>query len=483
MTKAQELELYLREKRDSLVSLIPALHKAKTLYGEITGDVQKRVADGLGLPLSRVAAAATFYSAFNGMDDGGADDRYLEPKKTGFMLEHPTGYKAARKFLNENIDMISLLRAGKVRGRSGSGFPVADKWELTINTPSDVKYIVANGSEGEGDTYKDYLLMVKKPELILEGVLICGLYTGISKGIVYIRAEYDKAYASMTKAIEEAYDAGVLGENALGSGKRFDLEAVLGGGAYVCGEETALLEMLEGRRSEPRLKPPYPGACGLYGKPTIINNVETFAAVASLVLQGAEAFRNMGTSETGGTKLYTVSGAVERPEVYELPHSVTAREVLELAGGQNVKGFQVGGGATGCFGSAAQLDTVMDYGPLRAAGLSLGTGAIRFIGEDESVPKLALRSIAFLKDQSCGICTACRYGLAELTELMQKLIDGEGTAETLAEAKQVCEYVGQNARCAHGQAAPLAFESAVRSFPEEFEALCRKEDEHEYYPL
>ena len=483
MTKQQELELYLHEKRTSIVSLIPALHKAKALYGELTPDVLRIVAEGLGLPLSRVAAAATFYSAFNGMDDGEADDRFLTPQRTGPMLEHPTNYKAARKFLDENLDMIALLQAGKLRGRSGSGFPAADKWELTMNTPGDVKYIVANGSEGEGDTYKDYLLMVKKPEIIIEGVLICGLFTGIAKGVVYIRAEYDKAYASMQKAIEEAYAAGILGENAMGSGRRFDLEAVRGGGAYVCGEETALLEMLEGRRSEPRLKPPYPGTCGLYGKPTIINNVETFAAAAALVLHGAAAFRNAGTLETGGTKLYTVSGAVERPGVYELPHSVTLREVMDLAGGKNVKGFQAGGGATGCFGSAAQLDTVLDYGTMRAAGLSLGTGAIRFIGADESVPKLALKSIAFLKDQSCGVCTACRYGLAELTELLEKLINGEGNEETLSEAKRVCAYVGQNSRCAHGQAAPLAFESAVRAFPAEFEALCRKEDEHEHFAL
>ena len=228
MTKQQELELYLREKKDSIVSLIPALHKAKALYGALTPDVQRLVAVGLGLPLSRVAAAATFYSAFNGMDDGEADDRFLTPQKTGFLLEHPTNYKAARKFLDENIDMLALLQAGNLRGRSGSGFPAADKWELTMNTPGDVKYIVANGSEGEGDTYKDYLLMVKKPEIIIEGVLICGLFTGIAKGVVYIRAEYDRAYDSMQKAIEEAYAAGILGENAMGSGRRFDLEAVLG---------------------------------------------------------------------------------------------------------------------------------------------------------------------------------------------------------------------------------------------------------------
>lgn len=483
MTREQTLTAYLRQTKSEPVSLIPALHKAKALYGDLTPELLGTIAEELELPMSRVAAAATFYSAFNGMDDGTADDRYLKPRVSSWLLEHPTGYPAARKYLENKTDLSSLLRKAGVRGRSGSGYPVADKWELTRVTPADVKYIIANGSEGEGDTYKDYLLMVKKPELIIEGMMICSLYTDIPTGIVYVRAEYEKAYDVVQNAIAEAYRAGVLGENALGSGKRFDLQAVRGGGAYVSGEETALIAMLEGGRSEPRLKPPYPGVCGLFGKPTVINNVETFAAVASLVLHGADTFLQMGTPNAGGTKLYTVSGAVERPGVYELPHSVTARQVLELAGGKAVKGFQIGGGATGCFAAADKLDVVLDYASLREAGLSLGTGAIRFIGEDESVPTLAWKSTAFLKDQSCGVCTSCRFGLADLTALLEQLLHGEGTKETLQKAKQACDYIGQNARCALGQAAPSAFRSALAAFPNEFDALCRKEDLHEYYQL
>ena len=471
MTAEQALYSFIRTQSTRKVSLIPCLQGAQAICGELTPEVLRQVADQLELPLSRVAAAATFYSAFNGMSDGEAEDRFLEPRKTDWLLEHPTGYRAARIFLRDNMDMIALLRAGKVRGKSGSGFPVADKWELTMKTPGEEKFIIANGSEGEGDTFKDYLLLVKKPELVLEGMLICGLYTGISTWILYIREEYKKAYSSVRKAIEEAYAQGVLGDNALGSGKAFHVEAVLGGGAYVSGEETGLLAMLEGDRSEPRMKPPYPGVEGLYGKPTIINNAESFAAAASLVLHGTEEFCRVGTGTAGGTKLYTVSGAVERPGVYELPHNVTARQVLELAGGTQVKGFQIGGGATGCFAREDRLDTVLDYDSLRAAGLSLGTAAIRFIGREESVPTLALRSIAFLKDQSCGLCTACRYGLAELTALLKQLVEGTGTAETLAEADRVCCYIGQTARCALGQAAPFAYRSARSAFPEEFEAL------------
>lgn len=484
MDRYAKLRLFLQEKHGQPISLIPALHKARELFGEITVDVERTIAEGLGLPRSRVEAAVTFFSAFNGMDDGDADDRYLrstaDPSRPAWLMDHPTGYVAARKVMDENIDMIALLRAGKVRGKSGSGFPVADKWELTKNTGSDCKYIICNGSEGEGDTYKDYVLLCKKPELVIEGMVICALTTDIEQGFLYVRAEYEKAYETVNTAIASAYEQGVLGRNILGTGKRFELEAVLGGGAYVSGEETGLLAVLEGGRSEPRLKPPYPGVFGLYGKPTIINNVESFAAAANIVLHGAEAFLEMGTPDAGGTKLFTVSGCVERPGVYELPHHVTAREVLTAAGGpkdgETIKGFQIGGGATGSFGGSEHLDTALDYGSLKAVGLSLGTAAIRFIGETESIPKLALRSTAFLKDQSCGMCTACRYGLAELTDCLKKLCSRDGTAETLEQAKELCEYIGQTARCALGQAAPTALLTALRQFPEEFEALCGKED-------
>lgn len=491
MDRNAKLHLFLQEKCGQTVSLIPALHKAREIFGEITVDVERTIAEGLDLPFSRVEAAATFFSAFNGMDDGDANDAFLrstaDPSRPAWLLEHPTGYIAARKVIEENIDMIALLRAGKVRGKSGSGFPVADKWELTRNTESDLKYIVCNGSEGEGDTYKDYVLLCKKPELVIEGMVICALTTGIEQGFLYVRAEYEKAYKTVKAAIATAYEQGVLGVNVLGTGKRFDLEAVLGGGAYVSGEETGLLAVLEGGRSEPRLKPPYPGVCGLYGKPTIINNVESFAAAANIVLHGAEAFLEMGTPDAGGTKLFTVSGCVECPGVYELPHHVTPREVLSAAGGpkdgEPIKGFQIGGGATGSFGGREHLDVTLDYGSLKAVGLSLGTAAIRFIGASESVPRLALLSTAFLKDQSCGMCTACRYGLSDLTDCLRRICDGTGKGKTLEQAKAFCGYIGQNARCALGQAAPTALLTALRQFPEEFEALCGKENSCEYYPL
>jgi NADH-quinone oxidoreductase subunit F len=483
------LQQYIKERKGKTVTLLPVLHKAKELYGTISVSVQEQIAKELSLPLSEVAAATTFYSAFNGMSDGEPQESFLElPESNGqvkWLLEHPKGYQAVKKMLAEQTDVIALLRDAKVCGKSGSGFPVANKWELTRDAAGDVKYIICNGSEGEGNTFKDMVLLTKAPHVIIEGMVLCALATDISEGFLYVRAEYEQAFGCVEQAIQEAYREGVLGENILGSGKTFHLEAVLGGGAYISGEETGLLQALEGLRSEPRLKPPYPGVCGLYGKPTIINNAESFAAAASLVLHGVQEFLRVGTGTAGGSKLFTVCGAVNRPGIYEVPHSITVKELLELSGGgkegQTIKGFQLGGGATGSFGNREQFSTVLDYAGCRASHLALGTASIYFIGEAESVPKLSLTSIDFLKDQSCGMCTACRYGLDDLSKSLHVLCTGEGTAKTLENIESLCEYIGKTSRCAMGQAAPTAVTTALQAFRGEFEKLCRKEEISDEY--
>ncbi len=442
------------------VTLLPTLWAAQEENGELTTEAQKELAETLGLPLRDIAGAVSFYSAFSGASDGEWTE--LPVRKAGSMLSLPEDYAALRRVRAEHTDILALIRQAGLLGRSGSGFPVADKWELTKNASGAEKYIVANGSEGEGATAKDRALLENAPHAVIEGMLLCAEATGISQGILYVRAEYETAFRAAKAAAEKARKDGIL--------NGFNLQVIRGGGAYVAGEETGLLQSLEGKRAEPRLKPPYPGTCGLFGKPTILNNAETFAAVAALIHD----------PETALTKLYTVTGC-ETEGVYECVHTVTARELLALSGGMRdgkaLKGFQLGGGATGSFAGADRLDTELSVAGCRKAGLSLGTGSIRFIAEDESPVSLALESTAFLAEQSCGMCVPCRYGLPELTRGLQRLMNGEMTQDELRELREFADYISQNARCALGQAAPTAFISAYDCFRNDFENLCREEDD------
>jgi len=484
MEQEEILKKYMTKQKTKTIRLLPVLHKAKKLFGEISISVQKMIAKGMDIPLSEVAAATTFYSAFNGMDDGVAQLEFLHlPEfhqgQMKWILDHPAGYPAIRKFLAGHMDLITMLRDAKVYGKSGSGFSVANKWDLTKNTESELKYIVCNGSEGEGNTFKDMVLLSKASSVIIEGMVLCALETGIKEGFIYVRAEYEYLFSCVEQAIQYAYQAGALGEDIFGSGRSFHLEAVLGGGAYISGEETGLLQALEGKRSEPRLKPPYPGISGLFGRPTIINNVESFAAAASLALHGVEEFLTIGTASAGGSKLFTVCGAVKNPGIYEIPHSMTIAQLLEIAGGtsdnQAMKGFQIGGGATGCFGNMEQMNTVLDYAGCKNSGLTLGTASIYFIPEEESVVQLALESVNFLKSQSCGMCTACREGLPELFNKLTQLCIHTGTEETLIQVEKLCNYIAENARCALGQASTTSVLTARTAFPKEFEVLLQKE--------
>ena len=471
MSPNQELAVFVNGIKNKDTALIFVLHKAKEVYGKITVDVLNQIADLMRLPLSEVAGAATFYSAFNGMNDGVADDDFTTPQSAIWLLNYSKKYEAVQKVVLEKTDIIATIEHAKICGRSGSGFPVAKKWSLTRNVKARKKYIVCNGSEGEGDTYKDYALFINSPNSIIEGMIICAIATGIKKGYIYIRAEYERAFCIVEEAVQNAYKAGVLGENILNSGKSFDIEVFLGGGAYVSGEETALLQTLEGKRAEPRSKPPYPGTNGLFGYPTIINNAETFASVATLILHGEEQFKKYGTETVGGTKIFTVSGAVSNPGVYETAHGITVLQLLEMVGGAKgkIKGFQLGGGATGSFASIEKMDTVLDFDSCRKAGLSLGTASIRFIGENENVPELALKSIAFIKDQSCGMCVPCRYGLSELVEQLDKLCRGNGGS--VEGILHLCDYISCNSRCALGQSSTIALTTAIKAFPEEFISL------------
>lgn len=407
--------------------LIPALREAP----DRSPEGLRRVAAELGLPISHVAGVATFYSELNGASDGELDLSFAEGGTEGAMFA-PAAYKKILHICRSSDDIIGTLRASGLTGRGGSAYNIADKWEMTRSAPGEKKYIICNGSEGEGETYKDLKLMLRAPHAILQGMLLCAAAVGAVKGFVYVRSEYPQCFEAMKKAAAEADLGG------------FEIDVVLGAGAYVCGEETALIRSIVGKRGEPVMKPPYPGLNGIFHKPTVINNAESFAAVSEYFLSNKVS------------KLFTVSGCVSAPGVYELPYGVTVREIAEMAGAEKIKGFRLGGGCTGRIYSADALDTKLE------AGAALGTASLMFFGESVSARELCAESVEFLAGQSCGICTPCRFGSVELAKLLR---DGGSRAEI----ERLCAYLRLSSRCGLGQSIPNTVESAMAAFPEEFE--------------
>ena len=407
--------------------LIPALREMPDRSPESL----MHLAAELGLPLSHVAGVATFYSELCGLEDGEVDMSFVQGGNEGAMFA-PADYHKILSICSSDTDIIGILRDAGLTGRGGSAYNIADKWAVTKNAPGEKKYIICNGSEGEGETYKDMKLMLRAPHAILQGMLLCAAAVGACKGFVYVRSEYPECFESMKRAVFEADLGG------------FEIEVIKGAGAYVCGEETALIRSIVGKRGEPTLKPPYPGINGIFHKPTVINNAESFAAVSEYFLSGEVS------------KLFTLSGDVEHPGVYELPYGVTVREIAEMAGAKNVKGFRLGGGCTGRIYSADAIDMALK------AGASLGTASLMFFDKSVSARKLCHESVEFLAQQSCGMCTPCRFGSVELARLLK----GNGSR---AEIEKLCAYLRDNSRCGLGQSIPNTVESALVAFPKEFE--------------
>lgn len=430
-------------------SLLPVLMEAQSECGDLSIEVQKKVAKEMNLPLPRVAGVATFYPAFeyNLVTKDG-----LPLRKTGPILSQGK-YVSLNRAL-QNVDgILPVVKASGLSGRGGSRFPVAAKWEISRLAEADEKFVVCNGSEGEKDTYKDRSLMLHAPHAIIEGMVLCAAAVGAKTGYIYINAEYLDAQEAMGKAIKEAYDAGFLGKNILGSQIDFDLEVYSGAGAYVSGEETALLEYIQGNRGEPRLKPPYPGNAGLFGKPTVINNAESFASVPLAVM-----------GKPCNTRLFTVAGSVKMPGVYELPLDSTPRQLVDAAGGGEIKGFRLGGGTTGSFFASNQLDIKLDE-----PNIAVGPGSLYIFDNETDVPKLAAGSLRLLAEHSCGKCTPCRFGVKQMLEKLESLISGTADKSVIAELESLCSYVKQSARCGLGQAAPNVLLTALDAFRDEFE--------------
>ena len=397
------------------------------------------------------------------------------PISVGEYINHG-GYEALKKSLTcSPEDIIAQISDSGVRGRSGSNFPASIKWRMVKETPAAQKYVVCNADEGEPGTCKDRVIMTGNPHLFLEGMVICSIAVGATFGFIYLRAEYPHIRRILQEAIDDARANSFLGNNILGSCHHFDIEIRVGAGAYICGEETALLESLEGKRGEARLKPPFPGRAGLWGKPTAINNVETFANIPVILNLGVNEYRKYGTDKSPGTKLFTLSGNIANPGVYEFPMGITVRDLYEKVGGgcpggKTLRGVQTGGSASGTFISPDMLDVTMDVEGCAEAGAVFGTGNLMFFDEDSCVVDLAKNCMEFFVRESCGQCTPCRFGNRRLLELLTKIVEGDGEIEDLDEIEKLASYIRLNSLCGLGQMAPTALISALQNFKGDFKS-------------
>ena len=382
------------------------------------------------------------------------------------------GYTAVKKaFATGPDEIISIVKDSGLRGRGGAGFPTGLKWSFVPQGDNKPHYLVVNADESEPGACKDTPLMMANPHSLIEGIIIAAYAMRANHAFIYIRGEIPHVFRRVDNAIREAYSAGYLGKNILGSG--FDLEVVLhaGAGAYICGEETALLESLEGRRGQPRLKPPFPAVSGLYASPSCVNNVETIANIPYLINNGVEWFRSFGTEKSPGFKLFAVSGHVNRPGIYEAPLGITMRELLEHAGGvrngHSVK-FWLPGGSSVPMLTPDLLDTPLTYEDIAAAGSMLGTGTPMIFDETTSVVRAVTGWISFYKHESCGKCTPCREGTWWLSDVLHRFEAGHGTEADLDKLIEICEQIAGRSFCALGDAAATPFPAALKYFRDEF---------------
>ncbi len=384
------------------------------------------------------------------------------------------GYQAARKALLEMTpeDVIEEVKSSGLRGRGGAGFPTGKKWEIARSVKSDVKYVICNGDEGDPGAFMDRSVMEGNPHSVLEGMIIAGYAVGARRGFIYVRAEYPLAVRRLSLAIEQARERGFLGENIMGSDFSFDVEIKMGAGAFVCGEETALIASIEGMRGMPRPRPPYPAVKGLWGKPTVINNVETLANIPWIILHGADAFRKYGTERSPGTKVFALAGKVRRGGLVEVPMGVTLRElVYEIGGGARnggrVKAVQIGGPSGGCIPEEL-FDTPIDYESLTATGAIMGSGGIVVLDENTCMVDVARFFLDFTQKESCGKCTFCRLGTRRMLEILERITAGEGKIEDLELLEELGRLVKECSLCGLGQTAPNPVLTTLKYFRGEY---------------
>ncbi len=384
------------------------------------------------------------------------------------------GYQALAKCLTEYTpeQVIQIVKDSGLRGRGGGGFPTGLKWSFTAANAADQKYVVCNADEGDPGAFMDRSVLEGDPHCIIEAMAICGYATGATEGYVYVRAEYPIAVARLQIAIDQAKEYGLLGKNIFDSGFDFDLHIRLGAGAFVCGEETALMTSIEGNRGEPRPRPPYPAVKGLFGKPTTENNVETFANIPQIILKGADWFASMGTEKSKGTKVFALGGKINNTGLVEVPMGTTLREVIDEIGGgipngKKFKAAQTGGPSGGCI-PASLMDTPIDYDNLTAIGCMMGSGGLIVMDEDNCMVDIAKFFLDFTVDESCGKCTPCRVGTKRLREMLEKITDGKATLEDLDKLEELCYYIKENSLCGLGQTAPNPVLATLKFFREEY---------------
>ena len=384
------------------------------------------------------------------------------------------GYQALGKVLTEMTpdEVIQTMLDSGLRGRGGAGFPTGLKWKFAKGNNADQKYVCCNADEGDPGAFMDRSVLEGDPHVVLEAMAIAGYAIGASQGYIYVRAEYPIAVQRLQVAIKQAHEYGLLGNDIFGTGFNFDIGLRLGAGAFVCGEETALMPSIEGKRGEPRPRPPFPAVKGLFGKPTILNNVETYANIPQIILNGADWFASMGTEKSKGTKVFALGGKINNTGLVEVPMGTTLREIVEEIGGgipngKKFKAAQTGGPSGGCI-PAENLDVPIDYDNLIAIGSMMGSGGLIVMDEDNCMVDIAKFFLEFTVDESCGKCTPCRIGTRRLLEMLTKITEGKATLEDLDKMEELCYYIKDNSLCGLGQTAPNPVLSTLKYFRDEY---------------
>ncbi|QEY35661.1 NADH-quinone oxidoreductase subunit NuoF [Caproiciproducens galactitolivorans] len=384
------------------------------------------------------------------------------------------GYSALGKVLTEMTpeQVIETIKASGLRGRGGAGFPTGLKWSFAAKNQADQKYVCCNADEGDPGAFMDRSVLEGDPHCVLEAMAIAGYAIGSTQGYIYVRAEYPIAVKRLQIAIQQAREYGLLGKNIFNTGFDFDIDLRLGAGAFVCGEETALMTSIEGKRGEPRPRPPFPALKGLFQKPTILNNVETYANIPRIILNGADWFASMGTEKSKGTKVFALGGKIEHTGLVEVPMGTTLREIVEEIGGgvpngHKFKAAQTGGPSGGCI-PASELDVPIDYDNLIAIGAMMGSGGLIVMDDTTCMVDIAKFFLEFTVDESCGKCTPCRIGTRRLLEMLDKITSGNGTLEDIDRLEELCYYLKENSLCALGQTAPNPVLSTLKYFRDEY---------------